>query len=65
MLVRYAGMNQRDVGVFLGLGSGSSVCRQLKRLREKEQEDRQLAGRLEHLAALLARPAGTARHKPE
>jgi REP element-mobilizing transposase RayT len=35
MLVKYAGLNQREIGVILGMGSGSAVCRQLKRLKER------------------------------
>jgi REP element-mobilizing transposase RayT len=33
MLCRHAAMNQRDVATFLGLGSGSAVCQQMKALR--------------------------------
>jgi hypothetical protein len=33
MLVRYAGMNQRDIGVKLGMGTGSAVCQQLKKVK--------------------------------
>jgi putative transposase len=47
MLGRYAGMNQRDIGVFLGMGVGSSVCKQLKRLRERLDREESLA---EHVA---------------
>lgn len=32
MLGRYAGLNQRDVGGKLGMGTGAAVCQQLKRL---------------------------------
>lgn len=39
MLGRWAGMNQRDIGIFLGMGTGSAVCRQLKRLRERMESD--------------------------
>jgi len=34
MLGRHAGLNQRDIGALLGMGSGSAVCRQLQRLRD-------------------------------
>lgn len=54
MLGRYAGMNQRDIGVFLGMGMGSSVCRQLKRLRERQAQDQHLAGQVSRVTAVLA-----------
>jgi chromosomal replication initiation ATPase DnaA len=39
LLGRHAGMNQRDIGAFLGMGTGSAVCRQLQRLRERRIHD--------------------------
>jgi hypothetical protein len=36
LLSRYAGMNQRDIGGFLNMGSGSAVCQQFKVLRERQ-----------------------------
>jgi hypothetical protein len=60
MLVRYAGLNQRDAGVFLGMGTGASVCRQLKRLREKEGHDQRLAAQLSRVSSVLAGPTGRA-----
>jgi hypothetical protein len=42
LLGRHAGMNQRDVGAFLGMGTGSAVCRQLRGLRERMVSDRSL-----------------------
>jgi len=33
MLMKYSGMNQRDAGVYLKIGSGAAVCQQLKRLK--------------------------------
>jgi hypothetical protein len=42
LLGRHAGMNQRDVGAFLGMGTGSAVCRQLRGLRERMISDRSL-----------------------
>ena len=53
MLVRYAGMNQRRVGEYLGMGTGSSVCRQLRRLKEREEKDRRLAEQLRGVNAIL------------
>jgi hypothetical protein len=35
MLLKHSGMNQRDIGVWLSMGTGSAVCRQLKRLRDR------------------------------
>jgi REP element-mobilizing transposase RayT len=40
LLGRHAGMNRRDVGVFLGMGTGSAVCRQLRDLWERMTSDR-------------------------
>lgn len=53
MLGRYAGMNQRDIGVFLGMGTGGAVCRQLKRLRERRKNDRVLHERMKSIQASL------------
>jgi len=39
MLGRHAAMNQRDAGTLLGMGTGSAVCRQLRRLRERLAHD--------------------------
>jgi putative transposase len=39
MLSRHAGMNQRDIGTFLNMGTGSAVCRQLSRLRNALEQD--------------------------
>ena len=41
-LLRYAGQSQRDVADLLGIGSGSAVSGQLKRLPEKMDVDRRL-----------------------
>jgi hypothetical protein len=53
MLGRYAGMNQRDIGVFLGMGTGSAVCRQLQRLRERQTQDGELNEQLNRIASTL------------
>ena len=42
LLIRYAGLTQRDVADLLNIGSGSAVCNQLKRLPERLAGDRQL-----------------------
>lgn len=47
MLGRYAGMNQRDIAGFLAMGTGSAVCRQLQRLRERQTQDAVLTERIE------------------
>jgi REP element-mobilizing transposase RayT len=44
MLGRYTGMNQRDAGVYLGMGTGSAVSRQLKRLRGRRVQNRPISG---------------------
>jgi REP element-mobilizing transposase RayT len=46
MLVRYAGVSQRDIGGMLGMGTGSAVCRQLKRLRDRREGDSGLDARI-------------------
>lgn len=47
MLGRHAGMSQRDVAAFLCMGTGSAVCRQLQRLRERCVVEPALAGCME------------------
>ncbi len=42
LLGRYAGLNQRDIATYLGMGSGSAVCQQLQNLRRKMVDDQQL-----------------------
>jgi hypothetical protein len=37
MLGGHAGINQRDIGGLLSMGTGSAVCRQLKRLRARRR----------------------------
>ena len=53
MLVKYAGLNQRDIGGILGMGSGSAVCRQLKRLRERRTGDTEWEARVAALERAL------------
>ena len=43
MLCRHAGLNQRDAATYLGMGSGSAVCQQLKALRERLASEPELA----------------------
>ena len=45
LLRRYAGMNQRTIGELLGMGTGSAVCRQLKRLQNDLVLDSETAAR--------------------
>jgi len=52
-LGRYAGMNQRDIGVFLRMGTGSAVCRQLRRLRERLMDDAELREQIDRLAGAI------------
>lgn len=53
LLGRYAGMNQRDTAIILGMGTGSAVCRQLQRLRTRQAEDSDLAERVARLGQVL------------
>ena len=41
-LIRYAGQSQRDVAEYLDAGSGSAICKQLSRLKDKISGDRKL-----------------------
>ena len=42
LLIRYAGLSQREVAQFLNIGSGSAVCKQLSALPAKLVGDRRL-----------------------
>ncbi len=53
LLVKYSGLNQRDIGERLGMGSGSAVSRQLKRLRERRETGTVLTQHIERLEKLL------------
>ena len=53
MLGRHAGMNQRDIAAFLSMGTGSAVCRQLQRLRERMDDDHRLADRVQMIGLVL------------
>ncbi len=39
LLGRYARVSQRDAAIILGMGTGSAVCRQLQRLRDRRATD--------------------------
>ncbi len=56
MLGRYAGMNQRDIGVCLGMGTGSAVCLQLRRLRERSDCDGVIRKQIAHAEAAIKTP---------
>ena len=49
MLMRHAGINQRDIAPLLGMGTGSAVCRQLQRLRERQTRDAALRESIERV----------------
>ena len=53
LLVRYAGYTQRDVADHLGIGGGSAVCNQLKRLSERVPRDKRLRALLEESESKL------------
>jgi len=55
MLGRYSGLNQRDIGGFLNMGTGSAVCRQLQRLRNQRACDSELNLRVEEIESIVAR----------
>ena len=57
MLGRVAGMNQRDIGGYLGMGTGSAVCRQLQSVRFRQVRDRGLAEQVRQVACGLAAAA--------
>jgi len=54
LLGRSAGMNQRDIGSLLGMGTGSAVCRQLQRLRDRQADDHALNEQIECAARTIA-----------
>jgi putative transposase len=54
LLGRYAGMTQRDIATLLRMGSGSAVCRQLQRLRERLTRDADLNAQIERIRSVLA-----------
>lgn len=58
MLNRHAGMSQRDIGRFLGMGTGAAVCRHLRTLRESRERDSALDDRMTRLDRALAECAG-------
>ena len=52
-LCRYAGLTQREVAELLGVGTGSAISRQMRRLRERLPEDRQLRQHISKAEKLL------------
>jgi REP element-mobilizing transposase RayT len=65
LLLRYAGLTQRDVAALLSIGSGSAVCNQLKALPGKLAKDRRLGRRLKEAETALDKSKNerTARYK--
>jgi len=57
MLGLHAGMNQRDIGAFLGMGTGAAVSRQLQRLRERQTRDSRLKRRITTITQTLRKAA--------
>ena len=55
MLGRYAGMNQRDIGGLLSMGTGSAVCQQLKRFRARRSRGSDLEAQIKGIEAALER----------
>ncbi len=55
LLGRWAGMSQRDLGRYMGLGSGSAVWYQMQRLRQRMARDKELAGRGEAISKICSR----------
>lgn len=49
MLGRAVGMNQRDIGSLLCMGTGSAVCRQLQGLRERREQDPDMTRRIDKI----------------
>lgn len=58
MLIRFSGMNQRDVGILLKIGTGAAVCQQLKKLYAVVESDGNLANRMRKMEKLLSEKAG-------
>ena len=57
MLGLHAGMNQRDIGVLLDMGTGSAVLRQLQRLRERQSGDFRLRRQIQTIRQTLQEAA--------
>ena len=57
MLIKYSGMNQRDVGGYLRIGTGAAVCQQLGVLRKYMESDKKLSGQVARIEGLLEKQA--------
>ncbi|MFA5043416.1 MAG: transposase [Kiritimatiellia bacterium] len=55
MMGKYAGMNQRDIGGLLNMGTGSAVCRQLKQLRDRRGRGPDLDAHIVKIESALER----------
>ncbi len=63
VLGRYAGLNQRDIGGLLCMGTGSAVCQQLQRLRERRACDSDLAGTMAEIVSSLERKTSLSKNR--
>jgi len=64
LLIRYAGLSQRDVADLLMIGSGSAVCNQLRRLAATLAENRQLRRQVNTVETLLEKKKHSRTAKP-
>ncbi len=55
LLGRHAGPNQRDIGVWLAMGTGAAVSAQLARFRTRLATDAELTKRIGGLSEAIAR----------
>ena len=63
LLGRHAGLNQRDIGVWLGMGTGAAVSQQLQRFRDRCAREPELERRLRTAQESLAAPETTTVHE--
>lgn len=54
MLGKHSGMSQRDIGIYLSMGTGSAVCRQLQQLRNKASHTPDLVTKMTALSEALS-----------
>ena len=52
-LMKYSGLNQREVGKLLNVGSGSAISKQLTRFAGREKLDKRLARQLKKIEQML------------
>ena len=63
LLGKHAGMNQRDIGAWLGMGTGAAVSAQLARLRTRLEGDAELAKRTAALSEAITSDGAEWRRK--